>query len=161
IRLYSARQVAEQRGTIPSDYTVAREAAEAFHARLRELFAQRKSITTFGPYSPGQAVAMKRAGIEGIYLGGWATSAKGSADEDPGPDLASYPLSQVPNEAAGLVRALLTADRNQRYTRSRLTAAEREVMPEVDFTPFIIADADTGHGGDAHVRNLVRRFVEA
>ncbi len=30
----------------------------------------------------------------------------------------------------------------------------------VDFRPFIIADADTGHGGDAHVRNLVRRFVE-
>ncbi|MBW8711428.1 MAG: isocitrate lyase family protein, partial [Mycobacterium sp.] len=26
--------------------------------------------------------------------------------------------------------------------------------------PFIIADADTGHGGDAHVRNLIRRFVE-
>jgi isocitrate lyase len=31
----------------------------------------------------------------------------------------------------------------------------------VDFRPFIIADADTGHGGDAHVRNLIRRFVEA
>ena len=90
-RLYSARQVVEQRGTIPSDYIVAREAADAFYPRLRELFAQRKSITTFGPYSPGQAVAMKRMGIEGIYLGGWATSAKGSISEDPGPDLASYP----------------------------------------------------------------------
>ena len=65
IRLYSARQVAEQRGTIPNDYTVAREAAEAFYPRLRELFAQKKSITTFGPYSPGQAVVMKRMGIEG------------------------------------------------------------------------------------------------
>ena len=32
---------------------------------------------------------------------------------------------------------------------------------EIDFRPFIIADADTGHGGDAHVRNLIRRFVEA
>ena len=60
-------------------------AAEAFYARLRELFAERKQITTFGPYSPGQAVAMKRMGIEGIYLGGWATSAKGSADRGPGP----------------------------------------------------------------------------
>src|SRR5206468_2763811 len=26
---------------------------------------------------------------------------------------------------------------------------------------FILADADPGHGGDAHVRNLIRRFVEA
>jgi isocitrate lyase len=161
IRLYTARQVVEQRGTIPADYTVAREAAEAFYPRLREVFAERKSITTFGPYSPGQAVTMKRMGIEGIYLGGWATSAKGSTSEDPGPDLASYPLSQVPEEAAGLVRALLTADRNQQYLRLQMSEEQRANTPAVDFRPFIIADADTGHGGDPHVRNLVRRFVEA
>jgi isocitrate lyase len=159
-RLYSPRQVVEQRGTLPTDYTVARVAAERFYDRLRELFAEGKSITSYGPYSPGQAVAMKRAGIEGIYLGGWATSAKGSRDEDPGPDLASYPLSQVPDEAGGLVRALLTADRNQRFARSRMSDEARAENPEVDFSPWIIADADTGHGGDAHVRNLVRRFVE-
>ncbi|HEV8629234.1 MAG TPA: isocitrate lyase family protein, partial [Thermoanaerobaculia bacterium] len=160
VRLYSARQVAEQRGTIAHDYTVAREAAAAFHARLGQLFAERKCITTFGPYSPGQAVALKRMGIEAIYLGGWATSAKGSTSEDPGPDLASYPLSQVPDEAAALVRALLTADRNQQFQRLRMTEAQRAATPEHDFRPFIIADADTGHGGDPHVRNLIRRFVE-
>src|SRR5215467_13543228 len=149
-RLYSARQVVEQRGTICTDYPVARVAAEQFYERLRQLFAERKSITTFGPYSPGQAVAMKRMGIEGIYLGGWATSAKGSIDEDPGPDLASYPLSQVPDEAAGIVRALLTADRNQQYLRLQMTEAQRDSTPAVDYRPFIIADADTGHGGDPH-----------
>ena len=160
IRLYTARQVVEQRGTIPTDYTIARDAAAAFYERLRELFSQKKSITTFGPYSPGQAVTIKRMGIEGIYLGGWATSAKGSLTEDPGPDLASYPLSQVPDEAAGLVRALLTADRNQQYLRLRMSDAERAATPATDYRPFIIADADTGHGGDPHVRNLIRRFVE-
>jgi isocitrate lyase len=103
---------------------------------------------------------MKRMGIDGIYLGGWATSAKGSLHEDPGPDLASYPLSQVPDEAAGLVRALLTADKNQNFARARMTEEQRDKTPVVDYRPFIIADADTGHGGDAHVRNLVRRFVE-
>src|ERR1044071_8448694 len=121
IRLYTARQVVEQRGTIPTDYTVAREAAEAFYPRLRELFAQKKSITTFGPYSPGQAVVMKRMGIEGIYLGG-------------------YPLSQVPDEAAGLVRALLTADRNQQYLRLKMTDEQRSATPAVDYRPFIIVD---------------------
>jgi len=159
-RLYSARQVVEQRGTIQSDYVIARIAAEAFFARLRELFAAGEAITTFGPYSPGQAVAMKRIGIEGIYLGGWATSAKGSMTEDPGADLASYPLSQVPDEAAPIVRALLTADKNQRFARSRMSEQERAASPEIDYRPFIVADADTGHGGDAHVRNLIRRFVE-
>ncbi|HTO89462.1 MAG TPA: isocitrate lyase ICL2 [Thermoanaerobaculia bacterium] len=159
-RLHSARQVVEQRGTIATDYTVARFAAEQFYDRLRQLFAARKQITTFGPYSPGQAVTLKRMGIEAIYLGGWATSAKGSVSEDPGPDLASYPLSQVPDEAAPIVRALLTADRNQHFARSRMTEAQRAASPEIDYRPFIIADADTGHGGDAHVRNLIRRFVE-
>jgi isocitrate lyase len=160
IRLYSPRQVVEQRGTIAADYPVARAAAEGFYARLRELFQAGKSITTFGPYTPGQAVTIKRFGIEGIYLGGWATSAKGSVTEDPGADLASYPLSQVPDEAASIVRALLTADKNQLFFRSRMKPEQRAATPEVDYRPFIIADADTGHGGDAHVRNLIRRFVE-
>jgi isocitrate lyase len=104
---------------------------------------------------------MKRIGIEGIYLGGWATSAKGSTSEDPGPDLASYPLSQVPDEAAVLVRALLAADRNQQYQLSRMSDTQRQAATVYDYRPWIIADADTGHGGDPHVRNLVRRFVEA
>jgi isocitrate lyase len=160
-RLYGARRVVAQRGTIATDYTVARDAAVGFFGRLRELFAERMSITTFGPYSSGQAVAMKRLGIEGIYVGGWATSAKGSTSEDPGPDLASYPLSQVPDEAAVIVRALLTADRNQQYQRSRMSEAQRQAAPAHDYRPWIIADADTGHGGDPHVRNLIRRFVEA
>ena len=160
-RLFSARQVVEQQGTIYNDYSIAKEAAAEFYKVLRTKFDQKKQITTFGPYTPSQAVQMKRSGIEGIYLGGWATSAKGSVTEDPGADLASYPLSQVPDEAAGIVRALLTADKNQRFQRLRVSEEERAQMPEVDFRPFIIADADTGHGGDAHVRNLIRRFVEA
>jgi isocitrate lyase len=160
-RLYPPRTVVQQRGTIRNGYPVARDAAEAFYARLRELFADGEQVTTFGPYSPGQALAIKRMGIEGIYLGGWATSAKGSVQEDPGPDLASYPLSQVPDEAATIVRALLAADKNQRYARSKMSEKELKETPEVDYRPFIVADADTGHGGEAHVRNLIRRFVEA
>ena len=58
------------------------------------------------------------------------------------------------------MRALLTADRNQHFARSRMSEEELRATPRADFRPFIIADADTGHGGDAHVRNLIRRFVE-
>src|ERR1700722_16344146 len=91
-RLYGPREVVEQRGTIRNDYVVARQAADAFYVRLRHLFAEKKSITTFGPYSPGQAVVIKRLGIEAIYLGGWATSAKGSISSRPGDRLPWYPL---------------------------------------------------------------------
>ncbi len=160
-RLYDARQVAEQQGTIFHDYSIAKAAAHSFFKRLKNMYKEGNSITTFGPYSPGQAVMMKRSGIEGIYLGGWATSAKGSTDEDPGADLASYPLSQVPNEAASIVRALLAADKNQTYSRFNMSEEELQNTPVHDFSPYIIADADTGHGGDAQIRNLIRRFVEA
>ena len=129
IRLYTARQVAEQRGTIPTDYTVAREAADGFYQRLRELFARRRASRPSAPTRRDRPVTMKRMGIEGIYLGGWATSAKGSTTEDPGPDLASYPLSQVPDEAAVLVRALLTADRNQQYLRLKMSEQQRATTP--------------------------------
>jgi isocitrate lyase len=159
-RAHTPRQVVEQKGSILQKYPVAQQAAEEFYRRLEELFAGRKSITTFGPYSPGQAVMMKRMGIEGIYLGGWATSAKGSINENPGPDLASYPLSQVPDEAAPIVRGLLAADKNQEYTLMKMSPEDRATTRKYDFRPFIIADADTGHGGEAHVRNLIRRFVE-
>jgi isocitrate lyase len=104
---------------------------------------------------------MRKQGIQGIYLGGWATSAKGSDSEDPGADLASYPLSRVPDEAASIVRALVAADKNQYFARARMTDEQRRESKEYDYRPFIIADADTGHGGDAHVRNLIKRFVEA
>ncbi len=159
-RLYSARQVVEQRGTIQREYSITRKMATEFYDLLRSLFKKGQQITSFGPYSPGQAIMMKRKGIKGIYLGGWATSAKGSVTEDQGADLASYPLSQVPDEAASIVRALLSADKNQKYMRSRMTPKERAETSEIDYRPFIIADADTGHGGDAHIRNLIRRFVE-
>jgi isocitrate lyase len=149
-----ARQVVEQRGTIETDYTGRARGRRAFHARLRELFAERRASPPSARTRPGQAVAMKRLGIEGIYLGGWATSAKGSTTEDPGPDLASYPLSQVPDEAAASCARLLTADRNQQFARAPDDRGRSERHPGGRLPPFIIADADTGHGGDAHVRNL-------
>ena len=61
-----------------------------------------------------------------------------------------------------MVRALLAADKQSALRALDDDRARNEqATPVHDFRPFIIADADTGHGGEAHVRNLVRRFVEA
>jgi hypothetical protein len=37
---------------------------------------------------------------------------------------------------------------------------ERKTTSEIDCRRLIAANADRGHGGDAHVRNLIRRFDE-
>jgi len=42
-----------------------------------------------------------------------------------------------------------------------MISEQRGAQRPYDYRPFIVADADTGHGGDPHVRNLIRRFVEA
>ena len=101
-------------------------------------------------------------GLKVLYLGGWATSAKGSDSEDPGADLANYALDRVPKEGASWVRALLHQDEVQRSNRIRMTSAQRKKNPAIGFSPpLIIADGDTGHGGEHHIRNLVKKFVES
>ena len=103
-RLYTARQVVEQRGTIPVDYTVAREASRPSTARLRNCSPRRRASPPSGPTprSGRDHEADRHRGHLPRRLGDLG---QGSVTEDPGPDLASYPLSQVPDEAAGLVRA--------------------------------------------------------
>jgi isocitrate lyase len=113
--------VVQQQGTIPQDYTVARRGRRTVLRPARELFANGKSITTFGPYTPGQAVAMKRIGIEGIYLGGWATSAKGSVPRTRAPTWRAIRSAGARRGRAHRARAPLTADRNQEFLRSRMT----------------------------------------
>src|SRR3990167_9072878 len=101
-------------------------------------------------------------GIKILYLGGWATSARGSDSEDPGADLANYALDRVPKEGESWVRALLHQDEVQRSNRMRMTSAQRKKSPAIDLMPpLIIPDGDTGHGGEHHIRNLVKKFVES
>ena len=53
-RLYSARQVVEQRGTIRTDYTVARDGGRGLlRPPARAVRAKRKTSPPSGPYSPG------------------------------------------------------------------------------------------------------------
>jgi isocitrate lyase len=160
-RLHTAYDVVSLRGNIEEDPTIARRVAVKIYDYLRRLFGQKKQEITYGPFSPTGAVRAVMEGVRILYLGGWATSAKGSDSEDPGADLANYALDRVPKEGASWVRALLHQDRLQRLTRLRMTSAQRQRNPAIDFTPLIIPDGDTGHGGEHHIRNLVRKFVES
>ena len=94
-RLHSAREVIEQRGSIRADYVVARDAAEAFHARLRQLFAEKKCTTTFGRSLLGQAAdeARRDRGDVPRRVG---DERRGGDTEDPGPDSASDPSGASP-----------------------------------------------------------------
>jgi len=161
-RLHTPYEVVALRGSLQEDYTIARESAVKLYAYLRRLFKEKKQEITYGPFSPTGAVRAVMEGIKVLYLGGWATSAKGSDSEDPGADLANYALDRVPKEGEAWVRALLHQDELQQSRRIRWTSAQRKKQAAIEFSPpLIIPDGDTGHGGEHHVRNLVKKFVES
>jgi isocitrate lyase len=161
-RLHSVYEAVALRGSLAEDHTIAKESAVKLFDYLQRLFKEKKQETTYGPFSPTGAVRAVMEGTKVLYLGGWATSAKGSDSEDPGADLANYALDRVPREGASWVRALLHQDEIQRSMRIRMTSAQRKKHPAIEFSPpMIIPDGDTGHGGEHHIRNLVKKFVES
>jgi len=115
----------------------------------RELFQQRKQITTFGPYSPASRHD-EAHWHGGIYLGDGPHQPKGRSQKIR-PDLAAIRSARCRRGRRIGARAS-HRDKNQHFVRTRMTEEQRNATPSVDFRPFIIADADTGHGGDAHVR---------
>jgi len=96
----------------------------AFYDRLRQLFSERKSITTFWSVLVGAGGGDEADGDRRDLSRRLGDFAKGGTSEDSGPDLASYPLSQVPDEGATLVRACSRRIATQ-YMRSRMTEAQR------------------------------------
>jgi isocitrate lyase len=160
-RLHTAYEVVALRGNAREDHTVARESAAKMYDYLQRLFGEKLQEITYGPFSPTGAVRAVMEGIKILYLGGWSTSARGSDSEDPGADLANYALDRVPKEGGSWVRALLHQDEVQRSDRMRMTSVQRKKTRAVEFSPpMIIPDGDTGHGGEHHIRNLVKKFVE-
>ena len=93
-------------------------------------------------------------------MSGWQCSSTASTSNEPGPDLADYPMDTVPNKVEHLFFAQLFHDRKQREARLSMTPEERAKTPKIDYLRPMIADADTGHGGVTAVMKLAKMFVE-
>jgi len=135
-------------------------ANKAWHL-FKEYQKTGKASTTFGALDPVQIVQMSKY-LSTIYVSGWQSSSTCSTTNEPGPDIADYPMDTVPTKVDQLYRAQLFHDRKQKQARlNSMTAEERKANPAVDFMRPIIADADTGHGGLTAVMKLTKLFVEA
>jgi len=98
--------------------------------------------------------------IDTVYVSGWQCSSTASSTDEPGPDLADYPMTTVPNKVQHLWFAQLFHDRKQREERLSTPKSERGKCPNVDYLRPIIADADTGHGGLTAIMKLTKLFIE-
>ncbi|KAI7847266.1 isocitrate lyase [Circinella umbellata] len=157
-RPYTAEQIVSKRGTIPTEYRSNLQAK-----KLWEILQQNKrsgnTSHTFGALDPVQVTQMAPH-LDTVYVSGWQCSSTASSSNEPGPDLADYPMDTVPNKVEHLFFAQLFHDRKQREARLSMSPEERAKTPKIDYLRPMIADADTGHGGVTAVMKLTKMFVE-
>ena len=125
-----------------------------------ELFAQKKSITTFGPYSPGQAVVMKRDRHRGdSYRRFWATPRR--VDWKRG--IRGQPQPSVePGARGGRRPGAGAADRRSQPAVPAAADDQRTTRASADRLSAVHHRRRRHRPRCAiHVRNLIRRFVEA
>ena len=70
-RPYSVEEVLRLRGSVPIEYTLARQGA----LKLWDLLNQDEPVRALGALSGNQAMQMVRAGLKAIYLSGWQVAA--------------------------------------------------------------------------------------
>eukprot|EP01135_Chromosphaera_perkinsii_P001407 Nk52_evm8s167 gene=Nk52_evmTU8s167 len=157
-RPYTAEEVVSLRGTMPVHYPSNEQAKKMW--KMLEYNQKNKTTShTFGALDPVQVVQMAKS-VSSIYVSGWQCSSTASSSNEPGPDLADYPMDTVPNKVEHLFKAQQFHDRKQRQERCSMSVEERKKTPYVDYLRPIIADADTGHGGNTAVMKLAKMFIE-
>ncbi|QIX00004.1 hypothetical protein AMS68_005521 [Peltaster fructicola] len=157
-RPYTAEAIVQKRGTIAISYP-GNVMSKKVWKLLEAKFAAREPSATYGCLDPVMVTQMAKY-IETVYVSGWQSSSTASSTDEPGPDLADYPYTTVPNKVGHLFMAQLFHDRKQREERLSTLQAQRSSVSSIDFLRPIIADADTGHGGLTAVMKLTKLFIE-
>ncbi|KAI0472870.1 isocitrate lyase family protein [Xylariaceae sp. FL0804] len=158
-RPFTAEQIVSKRGHLPIQYPSNAQSKKLWKI-LESRFKNRDASYTYGCLEPTMVTQMAKY-LDTVYVSGWQSSSTASSSDEPGPDLADYPYTTVPNKVKHLFMAQLFHDRKQRQERLSLAPAARAQAPNIDYLRPIIADADTGHGGLTAVMKLTKLFVEA
>lgn len=160
-RIYSPLDIAKRRGNFPTiNYQSAAMSKKLFKI-LSEHNENGTVSKTFGALDPVQIAQMAKY-LDTIYVSGWQCSSTASSSNEPGPDLADYPMDTVPNKVDHLFKAQLFHDKKQFECRSNCQSQEEldAIGKPTDYLTPIIADADAGHGGLTAVFKLTKMFIE-
>ncbi len=146
-RGYSAEDVLRLRGTVHVEHSLARRGAE----RLWDLLHTEPLVRALGAVTGNQAVQMVQAGLKAIYLSGWQVAGDANDAGQTYPDQSLYPADSAANLARRLNNALLRADQ----------IAHLAGNDEIDWLAPIVADAESGFGGNLNAFELMRAMIEA
>lgn len=156
-RIYKPEHVASKRGSIQPSY-LGNEMSKKLYQLLKNHDANKTCSFTFGALDPIHITQMLKY-LDTIYVSGWQCSSTASSSNEPGPDLADYPMDTVPRKVDHLFSAQIFHDKKQREERLGLPISKRPEK-QIDFLRPIIADADTGHGGITAIIKLTKMFIE-
>ncbi|KAI1091908.1 isocitrate lyase [Rostrohypoxylon terebratum] len=157
-RPFTAEQIVSKRGHLKVEYPSNAQSKKLWKI-LEGRFQNRDASYTYGCLEPTMVTQMAKY-LDTVYVSGWQSSSTASSSDEPGPDLADYPYTTVPNKVKHLFMAQLFHDRKQRQERLSVPKAERAKLANIDYLRPIIADADTGHGGLTAVMKLTKLFIE-
>lgn len=146
-RPYSAEDVIKLRGSIDIDYTLARRGAE----KLWNLLNTEELINALGALTGNQAYQQVKAGLKAIYLSGWQVAADANTAGQMYPDQSLYPADSVPTVVRRINHTLQRADQIDSI----------EGRHDTDWFAPIVADAESGFGGQLNVFELMKAMIEA
>ncbi|MBI4357310.1 MAG: isocitrate lyase [Gammaproteobacteria bacterium] len=146
-RPYTASDVVRLRGTLPIEYTLAKQGAE----KLWKHFHTEPFVSALGASTGNQAVQQVKAGLKSVYVSGWQVAADANEAGEMYPDQSLYPANSVPQVIQKINNALMRAD--------QLTHAEGN--HEVDWFVPIVADAEAGFGGVLNAFELMKAMIKS
>ena len=146
-RSYTAEEVVRLRGTVHVEHSLARRGAE----RLWDLLQTEPFVPSLGAVTGNQAVQMVQAGLKAIYLSGWQVAGDANDAGQTYPDQSLYPADSAANLTRRLNNALLRADQ----------VAHLAGNNHIDWMAPIVADAESGFGGNLNAFELMRAMIEA
>jgi isocitrate lyase len=146
-RPYSIEDVQRLRGSVPIEYTLARQGA----LKLWDLLGQDEPVRALGALSGNQAMQMVRAGLKAIYLSGWQVAADSNVSGSMYPDQSLYPANSGPELAKKINKTLQRADQIEHM----------EGGAKRDWFAPIVADAEAGFGGPLNCFEIMKAYIEA
>jgi isocitrate lyase len=146
-RPFSEKDVQRLRGSVRIEHTLARMGAE----RLWEILHSEPYVPALGALTGNQAVQQVKAGLLAIYVSGWQVAADANDAGQMYPDLNLYPADSVTNAVRRLSQALIRADQIHHEEGKNSTYW---------FAP-LVADGDTGFGGNLNAFELMKAMIEA
>jgi isocitrate lyase len=146
-RPYCEEDVTRLAGSVQIEHTLARLGAEC----LWELLRSDDYVPALGAVTGNQAIQQVKAGLKAIYVSGWQVAADANDAGQMYPDLNLYPADSVPNLVRRINQSLMRAD--QIHHQEGKNGAYW-------FAP-LVADGDTGFGGNLNAFELMKAMIEA